>query len=73
MAPLIAPAITYIDGPKIVDGENWYTVEVNRNASAWLHKLKLDDDRIFVGYSCALGDLFDLPEDLFILTKLKWS
>jgi hypothetical protein len=56
-------------GPTQVDGEPWWRLDLNYAASKWMRDL--NDPRV-VEITGAAGD-FEVPEDIYILTKLKWS
>ena len=51
-----------------VDNEPWVTVRANKEISAWLRPLKNESV-----YELKPGEgLFDMPERIFLLLKLKW-
>jgi hypothetical protein len=53
-------------GPTQVDGEPWWRIDLNHAASQWLRSL--NDPRVVE----VAARLFDVPEDIYILTKLTW-
>jgi hypothetical protein len=61
--------ILFATGPSQVDGEPWWKLDLSYPASKWLRAL--NDPRV-VEIKGADG-LFDVPEDIYILTKLKWA
>lgn len=53
-------------GPTQVDGKPWWRIDLNHAASKWLRALK--DPRVVE----VTDRTFDVPEDIYILTKLTW-
>lgn len=56
-------------GPYTADGSPWYQVDLSDSASEWLRDLNHPD----VTEVVSIGNCFDMPEDIYILTKLKWA
>ena len=54
-------------GAITMNGAPWWQVNVSRTAAKWIKDL--GDDRLFEQEE----NLFNMPEDIYILTKLKWA
>lgn len=67
MAP--APDIIHATGPYLVDDQPWYQVDLSKPAAEWLRSLHQTDVKEVQG----IGNCFDMPEDIYIMTKLKWA
>jgi hypothetical protein len=63
------PNIIQVTGPHTVDGEPWYQIDLDYEAAQWLREL--GDNRVI-----EIKDIdrcFNIPEDIYIMTKLKWA
>lgn len=56
-------------GPYTVDGESWYQIDLDYEASQWLREL--GDPRVVEVKN--ISRCFDVPEDIYIMLKLKWA
>jgi hypothetical protein len=61
--------IIFATGPTQVDGEPWWQLDLSFPASKWLRAL--GDPRVVEVKGA--GGIFHVPEDIYILTKLKWA
>jgi hypothetical protein len=58
-------------GPTQVDGEPWWRIDLGCDAAEWLREL--NDPRVVEVTDVVTAGDFDVPEDIYILTKLKWA
>jgi hypothetical protein len=67
----VAPVghILHISEPYLVDGDPWYQIDLDKEAAQWLRELC--DSRVVELKD--IGRCFNVPEDIYILTKLKWT
>jgi hypothetical protein len=61
----------YVVNKGIVDGRKWYTIICDQEVARCLYKLEETSYRFVAATST--GNLFDIPENTYIVLKLVWS